>query len=155
VIGGGRGISSILCAEHAYPGGTVDVFEASVDQCRDIRTAVEYHGSGDRVTVHHAAIGEIRNAYGRVAEPTRLAPADLPSMDVLVMDCEGAERTVLDELYERPRAIVVETHGCFDSPTDVIMEELEQMGYTVELSGWEDKSRDIAILTATQCSSDS
>lgn len=148
VVGGGKGVSTVLSLERSYPEGTVTVIEASGRQCSDINEVLRWHGLSDRATVHHASIGKIRNAYGSLGEPKEFYTDDLPPCDVLVMDCEGAEKRILSNLDSRPRVIITETHGCFDSPTQGAIKNLDEMGYETELSGWENKNKDVAILTS-------
>ena len=62
--------------------------------------------------------------------PTLLAK-DFPECDALVMDCEGAELLILQNLIIRPRLIIVETHPMFDSPEEKITELLKNLGYDI------------------------
>lgn len=149
VIGGGKGVSAVLAAQRSYPNGSVDVFEASQQQCEIIQATCSYYPSGDRVTIHHAGIGSINNAYGEVGDPDTIEPSALPSSDVLVVDAEGAEADILPELGISPREIIVESHGCFGSPTESVKNDLEQNGYEVTLIGYESKKEDVAVLLGT------
>jgi hypothetical protein len=54
---------------------------------------------------------------------------------VLQLDCEGAEVEILRELIVQPRVILVETHGLFGSPTDLVASLLEKRGYVVSDRG--------------------
>jgi hypothetical protein len=51
------------------------------------------------------------------------------------LDCEGAEVEILRELIIRPRVILVETHGLFGAPTDLVASLLETRGYVVSDRG--------------------
>lgn len=149
VVGGGKGVSTVLSLEHSHLEGTATVIEASERQCSDIREVLRWHGLSNRAEVRHASIGEIRNAYGTLGHPTELSAEDIPDCDVLVMDCEGAEKRILSNLDSRPRVIVTETHGCFDSPTQRAITRLREMRYETDLVGWEDEAQDVAVLTST------
>jgi hypothetical protein len=60
-----------------------------------------------------------------------LPPSQLPSCDVLQLDCEGAEVEILRETMIQPRVILVETHGIFGAPTNLVASLLEKRGYVV------------------------
>jgi hypothetical protein len=64
-----------------------------------------------------------------------LPPSQLPPCDVLQLDCEGAEVEILRELTIQPRLILVETHGLYGAPTDVVASLLENCGYIVSDRG--------------------
>ena len=51
------------------------------------------------------------------------------------MDCEGAEVEILREMTIQPRVILVETHGLFGAPTDLVASLLEKRGYVVSDRG--------------------
>jgi hypothetical protein len=51
------------------------------------------------------------------------------------LDCEGAEVEVLRELTIQPRVILVETHGMYGAPTDLVASLLEKRGYIVSHRG--------------------
>jgi len=149
VVGGGRGVSTALALEHSYPDGEAVVYEASASQCEDVRTTLRYQGRSDKAEIRHAAIGSFDNAWGDVGSPEEVPPENLDETDVLISDCEGAEQVLLEGLEINPRVVIVESHGCFNSPTDSVRELISDLGYDVEMAGWEWESRDIAILTGT------
>ena len=64
-----------------------------------------------------------------------MPPSQLPPCNVLQLDCEGAEAEILRGLIIRPRAILVETHGVFGAPTDLVASLLEKRGYVVSDRG--------------------
>jgi hypothetical protein len=64
-----------------------------------------------------------------------LAPSELPPCNVLELDCEGAEVEILRELTIQPRVILVETHGLFGAPTDLVASLLKKRGYIVSDRG--------------------
>ncbi len=83
------------------------------------------------VDLRFAAVGEAIGVYGDGEVAPVVAPKDLPECDILEMDCEGAERIILAGMTIRPRAIAVETHRVYGSPTEVVHEALEKLGYAV------------------------
>lgn len=60
-------------------------------------------------------------------------------------------------MTQRPRAVVVETHGVFDASTRTVQHQLELMGYNVKEHGVanpeardHNEEREIRILSATK-----
>jgi hypothetical protein len=130
VVGGGHGVTSVVAARQAGPGGTVTVYEASDDMRAKAARTFALNGLQGRIRLVHGIVGENLGVWGETtAAPVR--PAALPACDVLVMDCEGAERTILPALPFRPRVVLVETHGLFGSPTPLVRALLEAQGYAV------------------------
>jgi hypothetical protein len=59
-------------------------------------------------------------------------PSDIPDCDVLELDCEGAEDTILSELEIKPRVILVETHGSHDTPPSRVKTLLSELSYEIK-----------------------
>ena len=131
VVGGGWGTTAVVAAKLAGPTGHVTCFEASAEQLPLIRETLRRNDV--TIDLRHAAVGEAIGVYGskEAVSDTMIAPRDLPECDVLELDCEGAERVILEQMTIRPAAIAVETHGVFGAPTTAIRETLERIGYDV------------------------
>lgn len=154
IVGGGVGISAVVAARETGPDGRVHVYEAASDRIEALAETLDMNGVTDRVTIHEAVVGESDGGedviWGR-STTNHVRPSELPECDVLELDCEGAELSILRQLSmdRRPRAVVVETHGCYGSPTDEVRSELATLGYDVEDVGGEgDPSDDIRVLRA-------
>jgi len=122
IIGGGRGVTAV----HAAWAGarSVTVYEAAreqVDKCRDTITR---NGVEDTVSVKHALVASGIDVWGDSTEADTVGPEDLPSCDVMEMDCEGTETEICRDLGPRPRSMVIECHPCFDSPKTELIESL-------------------------------
>jgi hypothetical protein len=128
VLGGGMGVTAVHAA---WCGGDVTVFEASARVCERLERVIELNGVADRVTVRNALVGsDVRLAAGEV--PQTVDPATLDGFDVVEIDIQGAEISVLNQLAARPRRIIVETHGYLGASPDKSAEQLRNMGYDVE-----------------------
>lgn len=136
VIGGGKGIASVVAAEAVGNSGRVITYEASRSQAEICRETMALNEVSDVSTVEVSLVGPAKNVYGAdTAAP--LAVDELPEHDALVMDCEGAEKeiiTALSEVDGRTMAdsIVVETHSQFGAPLKTIVDCLSMAGYEVE-----------------------
>jgi len=150
IVGGGAGVSAVVAAQAGA--STIIVYEASVVQAGIIRETAHLNEVDKQIVVSHARVGAIRHSYGMVGEPDVIAPADLPACDVLVLDCEGAEQDILSALSTQPRALVVETHGCFGSPTQEIHRLIEggSYGYLVVSKERVNRDKDISVLVAVR-----
>jgi hypothetical protein len=145
LIGGGWGVSAVHAADAVGPTGLVTVYEASPDQATHVRETTENNGVSDRVSVETSAVGPAKEVHGMAARQT-VFPEELPAVDAAVLDCEGAESAILPHL--RASRAVVETHGCFGSPTDAARTELNKRGYTVTEQGTVSAEQDVVILSA-------
>jgi soluble P-type ATPase len=135
VVGGGFGVTTVAAAR---AGASVTVYEASADRLAALRRTLRLNGvDAERVTLRQAVVGELAEAEaaekGLNTDVPTVAPADLPDCDVLELDCEGAERTVLEGLSatdSRPRLVAVEVHPIKlgGSPGEVL-DLLDSMGY--------------------------
>lgn len=148
VVGGGRGVSTVSAAKSAGPSGSVVAFEGSKEFYDLLEETVSLNGTAGWTETRHAIVGEAVSVYGGADNAEFRPPSSLPGCDVLVMDCEGAELEILDGLTQRPRAIVVETHGLYDAPESAVRERLEAMNYEVVNRGIEYEEKGVFILTA-------
>jgi hypothetical protein len=129
IVGGGNGTTAVVAAKLTGPSGTVICYEASSEQLPVIRQT--FRRNKVDVDLRFAAVGEAIGVYGDGEVAPVVAPEDLPECDILEMDCEGAERIILAGMTIQPRAIAVETHRVYGSPTEVVHEALEKLGYVV------------------------
>ena len=156
VVGGGWGVSSVVAAEEAGESGEVIVYEGAVRQVRRTTETVAHNGVADRARIEHAIVGPKVELNGSEGDAGRIHTDELPDCDVLVLDCEGAERAILREMEVAPSVVIVETHGLFDSPTADIEELLTDRGYEITSRDVADEGKsefcrenDVFVLAAT------
>lgn len=151
IIGGGWGVTATISANRVGKSGSVTVFEASNKMVDLARETVEINSVQDIVDVNHSCVEsyqeDIIETYGASSAPV-ISPEELPDCDVLELDCEGAENTILEEMTISPEKIVVEVHDVFDAPEDEIREILTNKGYEVTRRGVEDGEKGVYVLTA-------
>lgn len=128
VVGGGHGVTAAVAAIAAGPSGRVDVYEAGDDMLDGIRQTLAANGVGAHV--HHAVVGAAHAVYGETTARV-VPPGELPPCDVLMLDCEGAEREILTDLAARPRVLLIETHGMYGAPTADVRRIVEALGYRI------------------------
>lgn len=151
VIGAGQGVSTVHTAQAAGSDGSVIAYEAVNELVLRVRDTVRRNITPAETQVEHATVGEVSDwstaTHGR-ADSKTIRPAELPDVDVAVLDCEGAEQQIVPEIVNRIDRIVVETHGFLGSPTEEMRTTLEDAGYAVSVQGAEDADRDVYILSA-------
>ena len=131
VVGGGFGVTTVAAARRVGESGTVLTYEAATERVRDVRKAVEYEGLSDRVSVLHASVEQVVHALGEVGDAPRVPARTLPPCDVLVVDCDGPETTVLRNLTVEPRVVVANTAARFGSAERGVRNALSDRGYRV------------------------
>jgi hypothetical protein len=137
IVGAGFGVTAVAAALRAGPSGSVQCFEASKQYARfAAKTAARNQMT--TIKIDHAVVGRLIATFGGgVAGDLgpALLPSQLPPCNVLQMDCEGAEVQILREMIIHPRVIIVETHGVFGAPTDLVTSLLKKRGYVVSDRG--------------------
>jgi hypothetical protein len=157
IVGGGLGVTCVVAALAAAKTGHVKCFEGDLRGVDAVRRVAQLNGVSERITAHHAVVGEAIGVYGDAVATTTVHPTELPSCDFLELDCEGAEIGILRDMTIQPRAIAVETHGFLGAPTAAVRELLEKRGYHVEDLGWAEPrylnacvENDIRVLVGTR-----
>lgn len=145
VVGGGWGVSAVR-SEWAGA-GLVDVYEPGDGQVSHCAETVERNAADAPIRVHHTAVGPPLNVYGKTSAGT-LPPDRLPDCDVLVLDCEGAEMKILEQLDELPRAIVVEVHPMYGVSEPEILGLLVGRGYEIDYRAVENADGEVPVLGA-------
>lgn len=153
VVGGGRGITTVVGARMTHFEGTVTTYEASSEMLATLRRTVEVNRVGDLVTLEHAAVGSVSDHAEELFGPSdgdRLDPGALPSCDVLELDCEGSELDVLRGMECRPRVVVVETHEPLGVPAADVCEVLKENEYRIVNRATAGANDELEVLTAVQ-----
>jgi hypothetical protein len=129
VVGGGFGISSVVAAHQTGQEGSVIAYEAAAERYRKATETVKLNDVGEIVNLRHTLVGPDVAVKGTLSGASTVNPSNLPRCDVLILDCEGAETKIIDQLSFRPRVLVIETHSCFDAPTSEVRSLVEELGY--------------------------
>jgi hypothetical protein len=137
IVGAGLGVTAVVAALRAGLSGNVQCFEASKQYVK----LAQKTAARNRITninIHHTVVAKLIATFdGGSASDLGivLPPSQLPPCDVLQIDCEGAEVEILREIIIQPRVILVETHGLFGAPTNLVTSLLEKCGYVVSDRG--------------------
>lgn len=146
-VGAGFGVSTITASKAAGPNGEIIAYEASEDRYACAREAFELNSTPVQIDLRKGVVGE--NIAVKGTEVTHsILPSELPNGDLLILDCEGAEESILRGMVEYPNRMIIETHGCFGSHTEEIKSILNENGYAIEDSAVESADLGIDILFA-------
>jgi len=132
IVGGGWGVTAVRSAQVVGSDGKVSVFEGSESQIAKVNSTIELNGVSDRVDINHAVVGPNIGVYGNTGDAEIVSPSDLPKCDVLELDCEGSELEILQNLELRPRVIIVESHGRYNSSTKDVIDTLNDLNYHIK-----------------------
>lgn len=131
IVGGGWGVSSVIAATQVGTRGEVITFEGAAPAARNVRETLRLNNISDTVSVEQAVVGEGISLRGDGDGAEMIEPEELPDCDVLVLDCEGAEMSILDCIEIQPRVVIVETHGVYNAPKAEVKHLLESRGYEI------------------------
>lgn len=130
IIGGGYGISSVYASLLTGDNGEVRTYEGASSMVDNIEQACKIHNARN-VTVIHSIVSTAHSLRGRPGQASRADPAELPESDVLVLDCEGSEKEIIPNISFDPRAIIVETHGLYGAPPELVKNLLADKGLKI------------------------
>lgn len=158
IVGGGKGVSTVVAARHVGRGGQVVTFEGSGRQVTQVRNTVSLNKVTDRVEISPAIVSEFNeyseSEYGSAEATDTIPPESLPDCDVLELDCEGAEVDILERMEIEPEVIIVETHTFLDAPTEEVADLLRDRRYEIVQRGVEDEAKGVHVLTGVLEDSD-
>jgi hypothetical protein len=129
VVGGGWGVSTVASAIETEEDGYVTTYEGGDETVEKVADTVQLNDVEDRVSVRHAIVGQALSLRDDPSNAETVSPTKLPRCDVLVLDCEGAELEILDQMEIRPRVIIVETHGMLGATKEDVGQKLVSNGY--------------------------
>lgn len=146
LVGAGRGVSSVRIAEQ---GATVHAYEAAKEMIPVAKETVQVAGYDHQTTFHHRTVGDSIDVYGSEFGP-HMKPKFLNPNDVLVMDCEGAEYSILKDLHHYPETVIVETHPEKEVKTKWVESVLLDAGYDVVNNPYKEDSPNKRVLEAVK-----
>lgn len=115
VVGGGRGIVPTVLARH---GRDVTVYEAASEMCERLRETRRLNGV--YYSIEHAVVGAAGgDVYGDTSSARHIGSVDSLDGDALVLDCEGAETSILPA--DNFDAVIVETHPEYNASTNDVV----------------------------------
>jgi hypothetical protein len=129
IVGFGRGVTTTHCL---YAGASHVVgYEGAVNMMKKgIDTVERNFGDTSSIDIRHAIVGEPIDVYGDSSNATIVSPSELCNADTLVLDCKGAEISILSDLGSLPETIICESHPTKGASAEEIIDLLSD-DYTV------------------------
>jgi len=133
-VGSGFGVLTVRAARATTRSGQVHGYEAAADRISQGRETLRLNDVDGFASVDHAIVGAPGDVFGDPGGAEQIGISELPSFDVLVADCDGGERAVLESLTEEtaPRGAVIESHGMHGSSTKWVRGRIEELGLRVD-----------------------
>lgn len=145
IVGGGYGISSVVAATQVGETGEVLIYEGAKDMISDLFKTLSHNGVAKQTTVNHAIVGQAEDLKSSAGEAKKIQADDLPSCDLLEMDCEGAELSIIPRLSKNVSTIIVETHPRKGAPTSAVETALNEKGWQIIESTPDRNSGDVLV----------
>lgn len=149
VIGGGYGITSVVAATEVGETGDVLIYEGAKRLIDDLFSTLSVNGVASQTTVKHAIVGDAVELKGSEGSAERVSPHKLPSCDILEMDCEGAETSIIPNMPPNINTVIVETHPKKGAPTSAIKKALENREFKIVDSEPDRTSGDVLVADST------
>lgn len=111
IVGGGWGVVSTICGKRVGKNGSVITFEGSNSMYDRAVETTQINEVDEVVEIKHATVGSNDHLWGEAEGADRIPASSLPGCDILILDCEGSEHDIMEEIAIRPRVIIVEIHG--------------------------------------------
>ena len=143
VIGGGSGASTVAVAHQIGNNGSIIVYEGNKNSAARTKETINLNKVNDRVEIKHAIIEKPVYLLGDLGNPPLIPASNFSDCDVLVMDCEGAEIPILQNLQISPRLIIVEAHPLLNSPKEEVIKLLDKLEYEIISSDSRGESLDV------------
>lgn len=148
LVGAGFGVSSVVTAAVVGNSGSLVAYEASDERYECAKETIKINDCSDYVELRRAIVGSDIAVKGDATGVETISEGDLPRCDVMILDCEGAEKDIIAGLVDVPDRIIVETHGCFNSPTEEVVGNLEELGMDIVSITEDNPMYGIDIVTA-------
>lgn len=137
IVGGGEGVSTVTTAKQVGETGRVNVYEGGTVQAEKTSQTAKINGVDDIVTVTNAIISANISLRSSGDGVTILPPTDLPACDTLAIDADGAEKSILTDLEQRPARLIVEHHLVLDDGEQVLEYKPDEIRSIIRELGYE------------------
>jgi len=139
LIGFGRGVSTVWVFDQGA--SHVTAYEAAEEMINLGKETVTTNRPFDcDLLIEQSIVGDPKEIYGDASAADIKDPADLCDSDVLILDCEGSEKSILEDLGEFPNTIICETHPEYSVTNESIIEIIRKAGYKIKIYDYEPKT---------------
>lgn len=124
IVGFGRGVTTT----HIFWAGATEVigYDGAANMIKKgVDTVKRNVDDIPSLRVKHSIIGDPIDVYGNFSDAEIVPPSELSGADVLMLDCEGAEKSILSGLGTLPSTIICESHPTKGAPAEEIIKILD------------------------------
>lgn len=107
--------------------GYIYVYEGAEKRIKSL-SSVKKEYNIKNCEIHNSIVGVDIDVVGS-DKGEIIPPSELPSCDILELDCEGAEKNIVENLQIRPKFIFVEVHPHKKRYSPLVLDSLKNMGY--------------------------
>lgn len=132
-VGGGSGITSLYTLDKIGNDGLLTIYEGGYESTIIIKKNLSINNFTN-YRIKHAIVGMEKNVYGGdLTQAELIDPINLPQCNYLELDCEGSEKSILENMKIRPDFIVVEIHpNLIDESVDWLYNWINQNSYAID-----------------------
>ena len=131
IVGGGFGVTTVIAAKKLKESNKMTLIEASKTVCTHIIDTLKLNNVYHKVNIINKVVEVEHHTWGKTETNNILLAKDLPTCDVLILDCEGAEKQICENITFSPTYIFVETHRQFEAPLHLIESILKSRNYKI------------------------
>ena len=102
----------------------------------------------DNIELVESAVGNPNDVWS--ADFDVVSPKHLPDHDLLIMDCESSEVSIIRNLKSRPNVILSEVHDQKGASVEEFHSLLRNKGYRIERDTSLDPTEDHRVVTAVR-----
>jgi hypothetical protein len=146
IVGGGYGVSTTKAAKYSDEDTEIISYEGSETMFQRLLCTLSINNVSG-VNTKKKIVGDPISVASDTVTDESISPSELPASDLLILDCEGTEKQILNQMTHQPSTIIVETHGQYGSPVEDINEILLRKGYSLKNETVMSINKDMSILT--------
>lgn len=136
-VGGGFGIGTVAIAEAVGDDGNVITYEPAHDMRLRLRETLRLNGVANHdIDIRGEVVGPAIDVWDDGDVETDVPAGELPACDVLVLDCEGSEAAIIDDLGCGPDVVIVEAHRLNGTEPHGLTDRLRQQGFEIASQEW-------------------
>lgn len=125
-------MSTVVAAELVAPVGSVIVFEPSPEMINIIQQTLALNATPEVYDLRQTLIGPPLQVYTDKEIEDIDKTEELPQCDLLLLDCEGAEYEIIENLETRPQYVIIELHpDLVEHSPDAVLTAASQYGYEI------------------------
>lgn len=150
IVGGGYGVSTTKAVRYSDKDTEIISYEGSETMYQRLLCTLSINNVSG-VDARKKIVGDPISVAGDAVTDESIYPSELPESDLLILDCEGTEKQILDQMTHQPSTIIVETHGQYGSPVEDVNKILRRKGYSLKNETTMSVNKSMSVLKFEFC----